>query len=412
MKKTKIYAEVLEESALEQFEKAMSLECNVQGALMPDAHSGYTLPIGAVIKSKEMVFPSYVGYDIGCGMCALKINVHKEELDLEMLRDDIVNSIPVGFNRHSEPVEIPLKILQMPMSDEMYNDLVSTGRFQLGTLGGGNHFIELGEADFDPEIDQSGETWIVIHSGSRGLGHKTADRYMKLAASESLDITELEQTFFSSHENLFKYNRERYDIELKKFIEKEKIKSCKNTEGHNGFNIYSELGQRYLKDMNVCLEYALENRKQMISCIVKAITKQVGEVSTGALINRNHNHAEVLEDGFVIHRKGATHAENGMMGVIPGNMKDGSFIVQGLGNEESMNSSSHGAGRVLSRKKAKEILDVNEFNDTMKGIVTNHTVETLDEAPKAYKNIFEVMELQSELVEVKDRCRPYINVKG
>lgn len=128
-------------------------------------------------------------------------------------------------------------------------------------------------------------------------------------------------------------------------------------------------------------------------------------------INRNHNHAEIINE-FVIHRKGATHANKDMLGVIPGNMKDGSFIVKGKGNSESLNSSSHGAGRVLSRSQAFKTLDFDEFNEEMKDVVTNHSIDTLDESPKAYKNIFEVMKLQEDLVEVIDYVRPILNIKG
>jgi len=408
-KKTKIYAEALEKTALEQFEEAMSIECNVQGALMPDAHTGYTLPIGAVIKSKEMVFPSYVGYDIGCGMCALKVNVHKEELDLQKLRDRILELIPIGVERHATKGLVPW---DKNASDTLKNNLEKTGKYQIGSLGGGNHFIEIGEADFDPEIDQSGETWIVIHSGSRGVGHKTAEMYMKLAASENIDENELEREFFANHKDLFKYNKARYDIEVEKYVLKEKLISTKNIEGHFGFDINSAFGKQYITDMNLCLEYALENRKTMMANILSAIFEQVGIRDIGELINRNHNHAEIDSDGYVIHRKGATHAEDGMLGVIPGNMRDGSFIVKGKGNEDSMNSSSHGAGRVLSRKKAKEQISLSKFHGDMVGIISNHTDETVDEAPDAYKNIFEVMELQKDLVEVIDHCKPYLNIKG
>jgi len=412
MKNTKIYAEVLEQSALDQFEAAMALECNIQGALMPDAHTGYTLPIGAVIKSSGTVFPSYVGYDIGCGMCAIKVNIHKEELNLETLKESILKRIPIGFNRHNTPKVIPDKIHEMKMTSFTRGHLDNIGTIQIGTLGGGNHFIEIGEADFDSEIDSSGETWIVIHSGSRGLGHKIADHYMKLAATDSLDTVEMEHEFFMSHQSLFEHNKPRYDIEIERYYEKEKLKLAKDVEGHYGFDITSKNGSDYLNDMEVGLEFALANRKAMIENILEAIFEQTGERTTGCLINRNHNHAEVSEDGFVIHRKGATHADDGMLGVIPGNMLDGSFIVSGLGNPESMNSSSHGAGRVLSRKKARETLSVETFNSDMENVVTNHSVDTIDESPQAYKNIFEVMKLQKDLVEVVDRCRPFLNIKG
>ena len=405
----KIYGENIEQGALDQFQETMDQECTIQGALLADSHQGYTLPIGCVWKTKEMIFPAAVGYDIGCGMCAVKVNAHKEELDLELLKNYIIENIPVGFNKRKEIGIVPW---HNDMSETLMENIRKTGVYQIGTLGGGNHFIELGEADFDPEVDQSGEIWIVIHSGSRGVGHKTADMYMKLAASENIDTEEIEHQFFMKHQDLFKYNEGKYHEMVNKHIEKARLQSAKDIEGHHGFNINSDIGKAYLADMDYCLEYALDNRKLMISHILTGIFQQVGVRSHGEIINRNHNHAEVDEDGYVIHRKGATHAEDGMMGVIPGNMRDGSFIVRGKGNEESMNSSSHGAGRVLSRKKAKETLNLDEFRELNATLVTNHTDEMLDEAPGAYKDIFEVMELQKDLVTVVDRCRPFLNIKG
>ena len=196
-----------------------------------------------------------------------------------------------------------------------------------------------------------------------------------------------------------------------------------DVEGLHSLNIHSEIGKQYLIDMNFCLQYAIMNRKTMISNIAEGIMEQFDNAPIkGTLINRNHNHAEVFNsstDGSyvgevkeIIHRKGATHAEEGMLGVIPGNMRDGSFIVKGKGNPDSMCSSSHGAGRVLSRKKAKATLDLDEFMTESAKLVTNHTEKMLDEAPGAYKDIFEVMELQSDLVEVVDRVIPLINIKG
>ena len=159
-------------------------------------------------------------------------------------------------------------------------------------------------------------------------------------------------------------------------------------------------------------EFALENRLEIIRRVVKEIQHYCdGDAVWDKLINRNHNHAEE-KDGLWIHRKGATHAEKGMMGVIPGNMRDGSFIVEGKGNPDSLYSSSHGAGRVLGRRKAKETLDVDDFTETMEGIVAKVDSKTLDESPFAYKDIFQVMEQQEDLVEVHHRVVPLINVKG
>lgn len=400
----KIYAEILEEEALAQFNKAMMLDCNIQGALMPDAHTGYTLPIGAVIKSKDMVFPSYVGYDIGCGMCAVNLDITKDNIDLATLKRGILENIPLGRNKHSNKQVIPLDNSMYMLDDFTKEKIQDTGVYQIGTLGGGNHFIEIGESEKDKSL------WIIIHSGSRGLGYKVADYFMTLATQNSVNIEELRKEFIIGKEVFKEKNPQGYEKAFKKFVDNKWKSVSKDKEGHYGFDINSELGKTYIECMNYCLDFALENRKTMINKILDLIKIQKS-FNQKVFINRNHNHAE-LKDGFVIHRKGATHAEKGMMGVIPANMKDGSFIVRGKGNKDSMCSSSHGAGRILSRKKAKEYLDLGEFHETMRGIETNHTDNTLDESPKAYKNIFDVMELQKDLVEVIDRSIPILNIKG
>lgn len=404
MKNVKIYAEVLEDSALEQFKKAMDLECNVQGALMPDSHTGYTLPIGSVIKSKDKVFPAYVGYDIGCGMCTVKLDITKDDIDLEKLKEHILKTIPLGFKRHEKPIKLNLDISST--SNILAQHIKPTAEYQIGTLGGGNHFIEIGESENDKKL------WIVIHSGSRGLGHKVASFYMDLASIESVDTKELENEFLVGREVFKERNEESFFKAQEKFINTQLLKQTKNKEGHFSFDINSINGKSYLNDMDFCLNYALDNRKTMIARIYEGIaTQKVCKMDMEHFINRNHNHAE-LKDGFVIHRKGATHAEKDMMGVIPGNMRDGSFIVKGKGNLESMCSSSHGAGRVLSRKQARETLDIVEFLDETKTLITNHTEDMLDESPKAYKDIFDVMRIQEDLVEVVDRVIPILNIKG
>lgn len=403
---TKIYAEVLEDTALEQFYKAMALPCNVQGALMPDAHTGYTLPIGAVIKSKNKIFPSYVGYDIGCGMSAIKTDVKdftKEQL--EELKEKIIRVIPLGRNTQKKRVRLPRKYEgKSEIAKDVFLHLADK---QLATLGGGNHFIEIGR-------DNEGCLNIVVHSGSRGVGRKIAEYYMREAAIADVCEDRYEAEFEAKNDWKDR-NPEGWEKAKKEFVYKRirarlaRLKT--NVEGHYGFELNKKLGQEYLHDLNQALQFALDNRKAMIDNILLEMKKVFGEVKTSRFINRNHNHAE-LKDGFVIHRKGATHAEKGMLGVIPGDMKNGSFIVEGKGNEDSMSSSSHGAGRVLSRNRAKDELNLEEFNKDMEGIVTNHNDSTLDESPKAYKNIFEVMDLQSDLVNVIDRIVPVLNIKG
>jgi len=399
MKKTKIYAEILEDEALEQFNTAMSLPCNISGALMPDAHTGYTLPIGAVIKSDKMIFPAYVGYDIGCGMCAVKLDITSYALDLHAIKQAILRDIPIGHHKQKEAQscdDLP------PCTSFAETVLDSVGQYQLGTLGGGNHFIELG-------VGSDEKIWIVIHSGSRGFGKIIAEHYMKLACAKSIDTKELENEFEVRNANFKEHNPQKFEETKEKFLQKEIEKQIKtNLEGHYGFTIDSSDGVAYIKDMNSALEFALKNRKMMIEKI-KAILDNPQEL---LFINKNHNHAIIDDDGFVLHRKGATGAELGVYGVIPANMKDGSFVVIGKGCEESLCSSSHGAGRVLSRIQAKKTLSLDEFHNDMANIITNHSDDTIDEAPKAYKNIFEVMELQKDLVDVVEHIRPMLNIKG
>jgi len=426
---TKIYAEVLEEGVLEQFNAAMALPCNVQGALMPDAHLGYTLPIGAVIKSKGQIFPSFVGYDIGCGVAAVEFNLHKKYVGLEALKEYILNNVPIGSNKRKEGLNPEDMLSFEGTSDTLKKIYSQKGANQLGTLGGGNHFIEVGYMESNNNIAA------VIHSGSRGLGHEVASHYMKEAVSKYIaedwpKQEEIHLTDFTNRNEVFKkHNKAGFIKARDKFVEKKKLIYTKkhDVEGLFSFDVKSDIGAQYIRDMNFCLNYALLNRTIMAGAVQRGISIQLPTtcmVPPLQIINRNHNHAEVQtvkhtnEDGtstniqYIIHRKGATHADKDMMGVIPGNMKDGSFIVKGKGNPDSLNSSSHGAGRVLSRRQAKKTLSIDEFNKTMEGVVTNHTDATLDESPKAYKNIFEVMRLQEDLVEVIDRVIPTLNIKG
>lgn len=364
----KVFAESLEQGAIDQFVSYMEQPWVKQGAMMPDAHTGYSLPIGAVIASEGMVSPQAVGYDIGCGMCAVPTSFSREyvEAHKKEIFDQIYRDIPVGFNHNKTSIGYES---DLPYSDFLNKAVIEAGALgkQRGTLGSGNHFLEVG-------YDENDLVWIVLHSGSRNVGHKVATEYMKKASGTD-----------------------------------------KASEGAFALPVDSDDGKNYIMDMNYALAFALANRKTMIERAEAAIARYVkdGEAHMGALINRNHNHAE-LRDGLWIHRKGATHAEEGMMGVIPGNMRDGSFIVRGKGNPVSLYSSSHGAGRIMGRKEAQRKLDMNDFSITMAqaGVQALVTKGTLDESPFAYKDIFEVMRLQSELVDVVAHVRPLINIKG
>lgn len=361
----KVYAENVEQEAINQFVNAMLHESVIKGALMPDAHAGYSLPIGSVVATKGIVFPSFVGYDIGCGMCAIPLTTNSAKIkeNKQSIFDKIYRQIPTGFSHNQQDQDWP-EWKAFDKTEESKAIFERNGLKQLCSLGGGNHFIEIGE-------DETSSAWIIIHSGSRGIGHAIATHHMKIASGDG-----------------------------------------KAREGLFGLNIDSVEGRNYLKDLNFALNFALENRLRMIYKVADIIVELCGgDIVAECLINRNHNHAEI-KDGICIHRKGATHAEKNMMGVIPGNMRDGSFIVKGLGNAESLCSSSHGAGRVLGRKAAKRQIKLADFESAMEGILSKVTEETLDESPFAYKNIFEVMELQKDLVAVVCHIRPILCVKG
>jgi len=349
----------IDKETLEQFEIAKNHKDFVCGALMADAHLGYSLPIGGVIGLKETIVPAWVGYDIGCGMTnVLLSNVTNNDIALnkEEIFNQIYENIPCGVgagNKKPEPHKLNFKKTQAP---QLLRHLISE---QLGTLGAGNHFIEIGE-------NKIGEIFLTIHSGSRGVGAKIAGLYMS------------------------------FDKE------------------NEGFKITSGIGSQYLEDMRFCLEFALENRKVMVERVLTVLRRILKKEVKGInLINRNHNHAE-LAHNLVIHRKGATHAEKGMHGVIPANMKDGVFIVKGLGSEKFLWSSSHGAGRVCSREEIKKSISMNDFIKSMEGIKAKVEISTLDESCFAYKNIYEVIEEQvlNKQIEVLFQITPLINIKG
>lgn len=399
-----IFAEYVEPEALEQFYKAMAVPENVEGALMPDVHAGYTLPIGAVVKSKGKIFPSYVGYDIGCGVASVQLDITVPSIsELEKIRDEILKRVPVGPHAHTKAKKWSLHKEGTEIAKRAFE---SKGAVQFGTLGGGNHFLELGK-------DEHGRLWITVHSGSRGFGYAIAKEYMTLAAIANTDEERYAREF--EEKNLWReHNPEAWEKAKREFVYRRVRARLKtNLEGHFGFDLDSELGQNYLKDMNLALQFALDNRLAMIDAAVEAIEKILGTKTERLFfVNRNHNHAEVVEGDFVIHRKGATHAEEGMYGVIPGNMRDGCFIVKGKGYEPALCSSSHGAGRVLSRQQAKKTISFEDLKREMEGIVSNAAPSTVDEAPMAYKNIFEVMEMQKDMVEVLHHIKPVLNIKG
>lgn len=358
-----IYALDADEKTLEQYNSAIDLPCVTRSALMADAHAGYSLPIGAVVETDGIIFPSWVGYDIGCGVLGYQtpLSIYDIEDRLEEIYTGILAAVPVGFNKHTEPQDDQdISLGLSPEAYSIYHD--RGGQYQLGTLGGGNHFIEVG-------YDASDNVWVTIHSGSRGAGHGIASHYMALAADSDEPL-----------------------------------------EGHFGFGVHTDLGKSYLRDQNIMVKYALMNRMDMLRHTCGVLGCPCPPLHH--VINQPHNFVEVDEDGLCLHRKGATIAHQGVMGVIPGNMRDGTAVVVGKGDPQSLHSASHGAGRVLSRSKARKTIDLKVFAQQMEGIVCDPAESRLDEAPGAYKNFQEVMDAQRDLVQVTHWVHPLVNVKG
>lgn len=359
--------EEIEQGAQQQIYALLGHDFVKKLAIMPDVHMGYLMPIGGVGLFDNVISPYAVGYDIGCGMCNIVTDTPYEDVSpqREIYYQDITRKIPLGFNGHSARgkrqnnyKEFASAIGDAELDEKVNNKLNE----QLGTLGSGNHFIEIGKS-------REGFLAITIHSGSRNIGHSIATAYIALAKENDTDLP-------------------------KDFL-----------------HLNSALGQAYLKDMNFALEYALANRLHMMARILDIFNLSASLIKD--VVNENHNHAEVLEGGMVLHRKGATPALKGQIGIIPGSMKTGVYITKGLGNEEFLSSASHGAGRKMSRKKAKEKLDLDVFEEEMKGIMAPVHRGTLDEAPGAYKDLHYVIGLQEgKVIDVIDHIKPKIVVKG
>ena len=351
-------------------------------AMMPDAHGGKGMPIGGVFATKGVVIPNAVGVDIGCGMCAVKTNIKVSDLTPELLRKGILRGIrkriPLGRDHHKKAQDEKY----MPKGFDIDSMIVvkrqiMSAQKQIGTLGGGNHFIEL-------QKDGEGNMWVMIHSGSRNLGKQVGDYYNEKA-------TVLNRRWFSSVPA---------EINLP-FLP-----------------LHTDEFKQYWAEMEYCVAFALANRSLMMERIQEAISEVLPDTQYEPMINIPHNYA-VWENHFgencIVHRKGATLATAGLTGIIPGSQGTCSYITEGLGNPESFNSCSHGAGRRLSRTQAREQLSLEEEVARLEQMGIVHAVrykEDLDEATGAYKNIDEVMEAQKDLVKIKTKLTPIAVIKG
>lgn len=346
--------------------------------LMPDTHEGYGMPIGGVAALNEAICPNMVGVDIGCGMLAVKTNLKDISKDqVKKVMGKICDRIPVGFNHHKEPQINDIFNNDLWNKTTVCKEQFQSAQYQLGTLGGGNHFIEI-------QKDEDDCIWFMIHSGSRNLGKRVADYYNKKAVE------------LCTHWKQFDIVKQELAV----------------------LPIDTPEAKCYISEMNLCLEFAYANRMLMADSIIKSFIEIFPLFETKELINIHHNYATIehhYNKDVWVHRKGATLARKGTIGIIPGSQGTCSYIVEGLGNESSLCSCSHGAGRKMSRIKAKQTLTVEEeakrLNDL--GIVHSiRNIDDLDEAPSAYKDIDVVMEEQKDLVKILVKLSPLGVVKG
>jgi tRNA-splicing ligase RtcB len=366
----KLWLEEIEDSALEQAKNVANLPVSFHHiAIMPDCHFGHGVAIGTVFASEEAIIPNAVGVDIGCGMCALKTNLTEISTEnLKKIMGHIRKLVPVGFEHHKETQAEELLPKNIPNCPVIKSEFKSALR-QIGTLGGGNHFIEI-------QKGSDNHIWIMIHSGSRNLGLKVAGHYNNIAEKMHPSDTKL-----------------------------------------SWLDLNTDEANAYLASMDFCVSFALVNRNLMMSNIIRSFNL-VCPIEEFNLINIAHNYVHLEEHygkNVYVHRKGATSAQKDEIGIIPGSQGTKSYIVKGRGNPESFNSCSHGAGRLLSRTAARNNLNLEKEIENLNAQGVIHSIrrtQDLDEAPSAYKDIDTVMSNQRDLTDIIVELKPLAVIKG
>lgn len=357
-------------------------------AVMPDVHYGKGATVGSVIAMRQALAPAAVGVDVGCGMSAVCTSLSAEDLpdDLGALRSAIEAAIPVGFSAHDQPVD-PRRVRGLPASGwdrfwdgfgQLHADVGGLeGRAvrQMGTLGGGNHFCEV---CLEQGGSDAGRVWLMLHSGSRNIGKELAERHIVVARR-------------------LPHNADLPDRDLAVFV------------------AGTPEMDAYRRDLAWAQEYAARNRAVMLALLCGVVRDAVPHVRFDEPISAHHNYvAEETYGGvdLLVTRKGAIRAGHGDLGIIPGSMGTGSYIVRGLGNEDAYCSASHGAGRRMSRAKAKKTFTVEDLAEQTAGVECRKDSGVVDEIPGAYKDLGEVIRAQADLVEVVAHLKQVICVKG
>jgi tRNA-splicing ligase RtcB len=373
--------ETVEEQAMRQLQNIAALPWTFKHvAVMPDVHYGKGATVGSVIAMRDAVSPAAVGVDIGCGMTAVRTSLRAEDLpgDLRRLRSELERAVPVGFGQHRATAFDDRDAADWDTFWRAFDDLTpdvkansAKALHQMGTLGGGNHFIEIC-------LDTRSEVWVMLHSGSRGIGNLLAQHHIEVARGLA-------------------HNESLPDPDLAVFLA--------NT---------PEM-KAYRHDLFWAQDYARRNRAVMLRLICDVLRKQFPQVRFDEPISAHHNYvAEETHFGeeVLVTRKGAIRAGRGDMGIIPGSMGTGSYIVRGLGNPDSFESASHGAGRKMSRNKARKQFTAEDLAAQTAGVECRKDTGVVDEIPAAYKDIDEVIRNQDDLVEIVAKLKQVVCVKG
>lgn len=382
----KVFTDNIDSETISQVIQLMNMPymADCQTRIMPDCHAGAGCVVGTTIQLKDKVVPNLVGVDIGCGMLAIRLNGN---IDLEKIDSIINEKVPSGFSIHERPIVKydPLKDIIAPIDIEHANK-------SIGSLGGGNHFIEI-------DKDNDGRYWLVIHSGSRHLGIEVCKHYQKLAVS-TLRNNEIDSKINSTIARL-KAEGKQKDIENTVKI----LRMQKQSIPDDLCYIEGENFSNYIHDMGIAQNYAKLNRRTMADIIIKAAN--LVEIESFDTI---HNYINM--DDMIL-RKGSISARKGEVVIIPMNMRDGSLICIGKGNPDWNYSAPHGAGRILSRSAAKESVSFEDFRESMRGIYSTSVVEsTIDEAPAVYKPMEQIIENIQDTVEIIDNIKPVYNFKA
>ncbi|NCB93999.1 MAG: RNA-splicing ligase RtcB [Clostridia bacterium] len=385
------YAKIVEDMAIKQVRRMCDHEfaAGSQIRIMPDVHAGKGCTIGTTMTIVDKVVPNIVGVDIGCGMYTVSLG--KGDIDFEKI-DEASHFVPSGMHIWEERQErFDLEELRC------YRELRNTKWLErsVGTLGGGNHFIEIDQAS-------DGNKYLVIHTGSRNLGKQVAELYQQLA----IDLNKGKETYLEEREEIIRsYKEQGRRKEIQAALEKISWEKRVATMPEDLCYLYGKYFEDYLHDVEICQSFARRNREK----IAEILLERAG-LAGGDAFHTIHNYIDTDE---MILRKGAIAAHKGEKVLIPINMRDGSVLAIGKGNPEWNYSAPHGAGRIMSRTTAKNTLDMNEYRNAMEGIYTTSVNEaTIDEAPMAYKSLDDIIDVIRESVDVIEVLKPIYNFKA